>query len=68
MVSDISTVTSIKYLTNLNISKNKIKSLECFNKEGELEFLEELNVSENLLTKLEPIKLKNLKKLNLNKN
>lgn len=67
-LTDVNTLTKIKYLRQLNLSKNEIANLQTFNHKGTLEFLEELNLSGNKITVLEPITVINLKHLNLNEN
>ncbi|EGR29281.1 leucine rich repeat protein [Ichthyophthirius multifiliis] len=68
LITDIHTITKIKYLTHLNLSNNQIDSLSVFNIPNTLNFLQELNLSGNKLTQLTPFKLRSLQKLNLNKN
>ncbi len=68
MLRDASSVTWIRYLTHLDLTNNNISSLEAFNHAEKLEFLEELNLSKNSLRRLEPIALRSLKRLNLNRN
>ncbi|KRX00485.1 hypothetical protein PPERSA_03218 [Pseudocohnilembus persalinus] len=67
-IEDCTSFTSIKYLCKLDLRQNNIQNFDQFNKEGQLEFLEELNLADNRLNSLDAFQLKNLKKLILDQN
>ncbi|EAR92031.1 hypothetical protein TTHERM_00105260 (macronuclear) [Tetrahymena thermophila SB210] len=67
-ISDISTVTSIKYLTHLNLTNNFIENLDAFRVPDTLTFLEDLNLTGNKIKELVNIEAKNLQRLNLSSN
>ena len=61
--------TNFNSLKKLNVSKNKIKSIECLGNNNEnIQNLEYLNLSYNTIKKLNEIKIGKLKALNLMKN
>lgn len=70
-LSDINIITNLRNLLSINVSKNKITSLQVFNPEADeevLPFLQFLNVSGNQLQSLENLKLKRLRRLVVSEN
>jgi Leucine-rich repeat (LRR) protein len=51
-IEDPSSIACNKYLIKLNLKKNNIKKLSHFNVKNELNFLEELDLSQNDISEL----------------
>lgn len=65
-IRDVTPLKHIPYLLSMNASSNKVKSIECL--EGHLQYLISFNLSNNLLSKLTPVTMPTLKKVNLSGN
>jgi len=65
-IRDITPMKNIPYLLVMNVSSNKVRSIECL--ETHLKYLISLNLSNNMLTKLTPLTMPTLKKVNLSGN
>eukprot|EP00746_Dinoflagellata_sp_MGD_P161581 gnl/MRDRNA2_/MRDRNA2_88784_c0_seq1.p1 gnl/MRDRNA2_/MRDRNA2_88784_c0~~gnl/MRDRNA2_/MRDRNA2_88784_c0_seq1.p1 ORF type:complete len:421 (-),score=113.78 gnl/MRDRNA2_/MRDRNA2_88784_c0_seq1:106-1329(-) len=66
VIRDITALKHIPYLLSVNVSSNKVRSIECL--EGFLQYLISLNLSNNMLSKLTPLTMPDLKKVNLSGN
>lgn len=65
-IRDVTPCKHIPYLLTMNVSENKVKNIECL--ETHLQYLISLNMSKNLMTKLTPLTMPTLKKVNLSGN
>jgi Leucine-rich repeat (LRR) protein len=66
LIFDVTPVKHIPYLLSMNVSSNKVRSIECL--EDHLQYLISMNLSNNKLTKLTPLTMPTLKKVNLSGN
>jgi len=65
-IRDITPLKHIPYMLSMNCSSNRVRNIECL--EGHLQYLISFNLSSNMLTKLTPLTMPTLKKVNLSGN
>ena len=68
VVSDISALSKIPHVLRLNLTGNRVASLDLFNNEETFTYLQFLNMAGNKVATFSPIKLPRLIQLNLNNN
>jgi hypothetical protein len=67
-ITDISTISAMSYLTTLKANKNRIGNIDFMADSGLLQFLNHVELKENIIDGLRPIGLKRLLFLDLSLN